>query len=275
MCRGRRAAADRRRRPGGRGRGRRRAVGVAGAPDPGRRRVDARAATGSRLRRRRGRPLVPRRVPDGRLARRARRGLRPCWCGSGGRTADRCMVGALSLGRWRPQACRAGVGARAGTLALRDDRRRGGARVARAASGALHRRGARGVLRALAAADRRDDRCSRRRSPRWSTRCARCRRRATTSARGRRSRRAPCRAYWSNSRQRPALHPSTRHHLRRDQRRAGACPGRSTDSAASATWCAPMWSRSGRPANRSRSQRSVIGADIGCSSRCSLNMSRW
>ena len=71
------------------------------------------------------------------------------------------MVAALAIGSAAAAGAAAGVGAVAGALALRRDRHRRRAGVARA-SGALRRRGARGVLRALAAADRGDDPVSRR-----------------------------------------------------------------------------------------------------------------
>ena len=70
------------------------------------------------------------------------------------------MVAALAIGVAVAAGAAAGVGAVAGALALRRDRHRRRAGVTRA-SCALRRRGACGVLRALTAADRRDDPVSR------------------------------------------------------------------------------------------------------------------
>ena len=178
------------------------------------------------------------------------------------------MVAALAVGAAAAAGAAAGVGAvlvhwRYGAI---DIAARAG--VARA-SRALRHRGARGVLRALAAADRGDDPVSRR------GRGAGLRADGGVD-RARRSRRVAARrtAGLGPPVTAETLHRPPSDHLRGDLAPAAPCRSRSSGSAASATWSARC-ARQRLAGNRSVSQRSVIGADIGCSSMCSLNMSRW
>ena len=165
--------------------------------------------------------------------------------------------------------CGRGRGCVDRAVALRRHRPRRCTGFARAPGGLCDRGTAR-VLCALGVGDRGIGVVPAQRWRRWSMRSSRCRRHATISAAGLRRKNRCCGrpSQWTTLYRPPRddlcrnphqpRHPHIGHRVQ--QRR----PFRPNHVLAQRL-----------SANRSVNQRSAIGADIGCSSMCSLNMSRW